>query len=223
MTSRFHKTEGRLLAIALIAALAACTNIHDDSARTRTEGALAGAGLGAAAGAGIGAAVGGKNKSKAMLAGAAAGAIVGGVAGEAYGASVAKKKEGYAQTEDALAVRLKTTQRQLQDRHTFNLGLKYEIARHEQRLASLRAATNLAGREVEEFELRTTLVNRVAEIDRRARVWQETIDAHKAALRQAGADPRAAALRSDIDALAAEQAELLRQRKELMSITRRAR
>ena len=75
---------------------------------------------------------------------------------------------------------------------------------------------------MEQFELRSTLAIRVGELDRQARSWQETIDAHKEALRQASGDPRAAALRTDINGLAAEQSELLRQRKEIVSLSRRA-
>lgn len=183
---------------------------------------MAGAAGGALVGAGAGALVGGKNKKNAMLAGAAAGAVVGAAAGTAYGDSVAKKKEGYTQTEDALDARLRAAQRQLSERHTFNLGLKYEIARHQQRLASLQRPERATGRAVEQFELRSTLANRVSELDREARSWQETIDAHKQALQQASGDPRAAALRTDINGLTAEQAELVRQTRELVSISRRA-
>jgi uncharacterized protein YcfJ len=227
MNSRIGKIElpgvaKKLTALLLICSLGACSNIHNDSQRTQTEGAVAGAAGGALLGAGVGALVGGKNKGNAMLAGAAIGALAGGAAGTAYGNSVAKKKEGYTQTEDALDTRLRTARRQLADRREFNLGLRYEIARQEQRLTSLRSETHNAGLAVEQFELRSTLANRVGELDRRARSWQETIDAHKAALRQVGGDPRGAALKTEIDGLAKEQAELSRQRKQLLSIARRA-
>jgi uncharacterized protein YcfJ len=227
MTSLFEKIDAsrtgrKLLSLTLVLALGACTNIKNDSTRTRTEGGLTGAAGGALVGAGAGALVGGKNKQKAMLAGAAAGAVVGAAAGTAYGDSVAKKKEAYTQTEDALGARLRATRRQLADRHTFNLGLSYEIARHQQRLASLQAPDRATGRAVEQFELRSTLASRVGELDREARSWQATIDAHKEALRQASGDPRAAALRTEIDGLNAEQSALARHRKELAAISRRA-
>lgn len=224
--SRFldlKRTGGRLVGLALVLAVGGCSNIKNDSNRTRTEGAMAGAAGGALLGAGAGALLGGKkNKQNAMLAGAAAGALVGAAAGTAYGDSVAKKKEGYTATEDTLDARIRTARRQLADRHTFNNGLKYEIARHQQRLASIEAGSATA-RAVEEFELRSTVTKRVGELDRQERSWQQTIDEHKAALRQAGRDPRAAALQSEINGLAAEQSNLARQRKELISITRRAR
>ena len=225
MISPLHplRVGRRLLSLSLVLALGACTNLHNDRTRTKTEGALAGAGAGALLGTAAGAAMGGKNKQKAMLAGAAAGAVVGGLAGAAHGEAVARKKEGYTQTEDALGARLSTAKRQLSDRRTYNLGLKYEIARHEQRLASLRTAGHSAGRAVEQFELRSTLGNRIGELDRQARDWQETIDAHKAALKAVSGDPRAAALRTEINDLAAEKSELLRQKGELVSISKRAR
>lgn len=227
MNSRFYLVDpnrgaSRLIGLTLAVAMGACTNIKNDSTRTRTEGGLAGAAGGALVGVGAGALLGGKDKKKAMLAGAAAGALVGAAAGVAHGDAVAKKKEGYTATEDSLDARIRTAKRQLADRHTFNNGLQYEIARHQARLASIQAGS-ATGRAVEEFELRSTVTKRVGELDRQERSWQQTIDEHKAALRTAGRDPRAATLRSDINALAAEQSQLVRQRKELLSITRRAR
>jgi hypothetical protein len=212
----------KLLSLTLILALGACTTTKNDSARTRREGATAGAVGGALLGAGAGALLGGKNKKNAMLAGAAAGALVGAAAGTAYGDSVAKKKEGYAQTEDALGAQLRSAQRELSNRHIFNEGVKNEIARHQQRLASLQAPDHATGRAVEEFELRSTLANRIGELDREARSWQATIDAHKEALRQARSDPRAATLRKDINGLEAERSQLLRQKRELITISDRA-
>jgi uncharacterized protein YcfJ len=227
MSSRFHQKNAarigrQVLSVALVFALAACSNIKNDSTRTTTEGAMAGAAGGALLGAGAGALLGGKNKKNAMLAGAAAGAVVGAAAGGAYGHSVAKKKEGYARTEDALNAQLRKAQRELSERHIYNNGLKYEVARHQQRLAMLKSPDHSVSRAVEEFELRTTVSTRISELDREARSWQATIDAHKQALKQAGNDPRAATLRSDINGLAAEKSELLRQRNEMISITRRA-
>ncbi len=227
MITRFHFSPGpgfatRLLALALVAAMPACTNIRDDAARTQTEGGAAGAAGGALIGAGAGALLS-KNKSQGALIGGAAGAAAGGVAGATYGNIVAQKKEGYARTEDSLDARLRGTRREIEQRHTFNNGLKYEVARHEQRLAQLRAGGRTAGLAVEQFELRSTLVKREDELGRDARSWQEAIDAHKAALERYRSDPRASALRSDIAALSQEGAELEKQRRALRGITKRAR
>jgi hypothetical protein len=225
MISKFHLIDAgrKLTGLTLLLALTACSNIKNDSTRTRTEGTVAGAAGGAALGAGIGALVGGKNKGQAALLGAAAGALAGGVAGNAYGDSVAKKKEGMAATEDQLGLRLAAANQQLASRHDYNEGLKYEIARHQQTLSGLKAKTNVAGKAVEQFELRTTVVTRMGEVDRQARSWQDTIDQHKLALKQAGNDPRTAQLKTSVNGLTREQAELLRQRKELAGIIRKAR
>lgn len=213
----------KLIALTLILSLGGCSSIRDDSTRTRTEGGLAGAAGGAALGAGVGALVGGKNKSKAAMTGAAIGAAAGGLGGLAYGDSVARKKEGHTRTEDALDARLRTTQRQVGDLRTYNLGLQYQIARHQQSLASAQSANRAAGRAVEQFEVRSLVATRISEVDRRTRSWQETIDAHKAALRQFGGDPRSATLRTSIQELSAQQSELRRHGSELRSMVRRAR
>lgn len=76
-----------------------CANIKDDSARTKTEGTMIGAGVGAVVGAGLGALIGGK---KGALLGAAAGSAVGAAGGFAYGNHVAGQKEKYAKEEDWL-------------------------------------------------------------------------------------------------------------------------
>jgi len=212
----------RLAVLSLALALPACTNIKNDRTRTQTEGATTGAAAGALLGAGAGALLS-KNKAQGALIGGAAGALAGGLAGGAYGGAVAKKKEGYVQTEDTLDARVRRTRREIDRRHTFNNGLKFEIARHEQRLAQLRAQGKTAGLAVEQFELRSTLAKRAGQLDRESRSWQEAIDGHKAALEQYRSDPRAGALRSDIATLAGERATLDKQRRELNGITKRAR
>ena len=94
MTFRFFSRQTQALwTTILVGSLTACTNIKNDSDRTRTEGAATGAVVGAAVGAGTAAAL--KGKPGAIAGAAAGGAVVGGVAGAAYGDSVAKKKEGY--------------------------------------------------------------------------------------------------------------------------------
>jgi uncharacterized protein YcfJ len=227
MNSRFYPIDvpglgKKLLGLTLTIALGACSNLHNDRTRTTAEGGLAGAAGGAALGAAAGAALGGKNKAKGALIGGAAGALAGGAAGTAYGSAVAGKKESYARTEDSLDAQIRAAKREIANRHTFNNGLRYEVARHQQRLASLQASDRAAGRAVEQFELRSTVATRIGELDREARSWQDTIDAHKAALQQYRNDPRAAMLRSDLDSLTAESADLARQRRELLSITRKA-
>ncbi len=200
----------------LILSLAACTNIKDDSQRTRTEGALTGAAAGAALGAGAGALL--KKNKQGALAGAAAGALVGGLAGAAVGDSVAKKKEGYAQQESALDSQLAGLNRQIEGRKAYNEKLREVVAAKEQQLTTVLALDRSSGPTVQEFDLRTSVNAKVGEIDRAARSWQETIDAHKAVLKGASADARGPELEAEINRLTEERTELLRQRAKLISI-----
>jgi small-conductance mechanosensitive channel len=200
----------------LLGALSACTNIKDDSQRTRTEGALTGAAAGAALGAGAGALL--KKNKEGAIAGAAAGALVGGLAGAAVGDAAAKKKEGYAQQESALDSQLVGLNGQIEGRKTYNAKLREQLATRETQLAAVLASDRSAGPTVQEFDLRTSITAKIGEVDRAARSWQETIDAHKTVLKAAGADPRSPELETEINRLAEERAELLRQRARLISI-----
>lgn len=205
-----------IVAAALIGSLAGCTNIKSDSSRTRTEGALGGAAVGAALGAGAGALL--KKGKKGALAGAAAGALLGGLAGAAYGDSVAKKKQGYTQKESALDSQLTALDRQIAGRKEYNGKLRELIAAREQQLATVLASDRSEGPSVQEFDLRTSVNSKIDQVDRAARSWQETIDAHKAVLKGASADPRGPELEADINRLTEERGELLRQRARLISI-----
>ncbi len=200
----------------LLVALSGCTNIKDDSQRTQAEGAVAGAATGAAVGAGTGALL--KKNKEGALAGAATGAVVGGAAGAAVGDSVAKKKEGYAQKESALDSQLAGLNQQIEGRRAYNAKLRELVSAKEQKLATVLALDRSAGPTVEEFDLRTSITAKIGEVDRASRSWQETIDAHKAVLKGAGADARGPELEAEINRLAEERTELLRQRVRLISI-----
>ena len=97
----FSKT-GMAVCLALTMSLSAtgCSNIHDDSTRTKTEGTLTGAGVGAAVGALLGLAIGGNTEG--TLLGAAIGAGVDSLSGFMVGKHVADKKAEYARREDWL-------------------------------------------------------------------------------------------------------------------------
>jgi uncharacterized membrane protein len=213
---RSHAEVQTVVTALLLGALSACTNIKDDSQRTRTEGALTGAAAGAALGAGAGALL--KKNAGGAAAGAAAGALVGGLAGAAVGDAAAKKKEGYAQQESALDSQLVGLNGQIEGRKAYNAKLREQLATRETQLAAVLASDRSAGPTVQEFDLRTSINAKVAEVDRAARSWQETIDAHKAVLKAAGTDPRGPELETEINRLAEERAELLRQRARLISI-----
>jgi chromosome segregation ATPase len=205
-------------ALLLIPLLSGCTNIKNDSDRTRTEGAVTGAAAGAALGAGAGALLK-KGKPGAIAAGAAAGAAAGGLAGAAYGNSVAIKKEGYAEQESALDAQLAGLRNQITNRQALNEKLRASVAEKEQKLQTVLASDRSAGPTVEEFDLRTSINAQLGRLDREARSWQETIDAHKTVLNKAGSDPRSGELQVQIDKLAEQRAELLRQRERLSAIT----
>lgn len=176
-----------VLTAALMASLSGCTNIKDDSQRTRTEGALTGA-------------------------------AVGGLAGAAAGDSVAKKKEGYARQESALDSQLAGLNRQIEARQKYNAGVREFVSARERQLATVLASDRSEGLTVAEFDLRTSVNAEVGKVDRTARSWQETIDAHRAVLKGASADARGPELEAEITRLTAERTELLRQRARLISI-----
>ncbi len=217
MTPRlfFRKTQA-LWSTILIGCLAACTNVKNDSNRTRTEGAATGAVVGAAVGAGAAALLRG---NPAAIAGAAvAGAIAGGAAGGAYGNSVAKKKEAYAKQESALDAQISGLHQQVAVRRQYNEQLRDLIASKEQQLAAILASDRSVGPTVAEFDLRTSISTKLTEIDRDSRSWQETIDAHKAVMQKAADDPHGADLQKEIEELSEQRAELLRQRAKLAAL-----
>jgi uncharacterized protein YcfJ len=217
LPSRVWARVQAAVAFTLISGLTGCTNIKDDSQRTRAEGAAVGTAVGAAAGAGVGALVS-KNKTQGALVGAAAGAATGALVGAAAGNAVAEKKEGYANKESALNSQLSGLNRQIEGRRAYNAKLRELVNTKEQQLATVLASDRSAGITVQEFDLRTTVNSKVAEIDRAARSWQETIDAHKGVLKGASSDPRGPELEAEINRLAEERAELLRQKARLISI-----
>lgn len=114
-----------------------CSNIQNDRTRTKTEGALTGAGVGTLLGAGIGALAGG---GKGALLGGAIGAAAGTGIGYLIGTSVANSKEKYARQEDwyedciadARNVNLKT--------NDYNQRTRQEIASLNQRASQLRSS-----------------------------------------------------------------------------------
>lgn len=115
------------LAVAITLALGSCgcTNIKDDSTRTKTEGTMVGAGFGAALGAGLGALFGG---SKGALVGAAIGVGVGSLSGYFYGKHVADKKAEYASREEWLDACIDRSRQVTADTKKYNEQLKKDIA-----------------------------------------------------------------------------------------------
>lgn len=217
MTTKLLSRRAQLLWTTLIVGtLSGCTNIKNDSDRTRAEGAVVGAAVGAAAGAGAGALL--KKVPGGAAAGAAAGAVVGAAAGGAYGNSVAKKKEGYAAKETAIQARITTAQRQAASYRGYNNQLASLIAVRERQVTGVMASQRVDGHYIEPFEFRASLTKQLDDIDVQARSWQDTIEAHKSVLKKAPDDPHSAQLQTAIDQIAEQRAELLRQRARLSAV-----
>jgi hypothetical protein len=217
MTPRtFFRRTQCFWTVLLVGSLGGCSNIKNDRTRTQTEGAVVGAAIGAAAAAGTAAAL--KKGAGTAAAAGAAGAAVGAIAGAAAGTAVANKKAGYASQESALNSQLSGLHQQIAAVREYNEGLKSMISTKEQQLATVLASDRSQGPTVQEFDLRTTINTKLTEIDGRARSWQETIDAHKAVLKKASNDPHSADLQKEIDELAEQRAEMLRQREKLAAI-----
>ena len=202
------------LALILVAiACSGCASGTSDASRTRNEATAVGAVGGAALGAGVGALTS-KNKAQGALAGAGIGAAAGGLAGAAAGEAVVKKKAAFIAREDFLSRRIALVERQTADRRKVNASLRSTVATQQQRLAELKAsgaAANSAGW----LELRKNAASEIAAVDRRARTWQETIDAHKAFVEKYRAAARRTQLEPNVASLDAERTEMLRQRGQL--------
>jgi hypothetical protein len=154
--------------------------------------------------------------------GGTAGAPVGATPGASIAATpspAAQKKDGPAGQQSALDAQLAGLDRQIEGRKQYNAKLREFISAKEQLLESVLKSDRSAGPTVGEFDLRTSITTKVGEVDRAARSWQETIDAHKAVIKGASTDPRGPELEAEVNRLAAERTELLRLRAQLVSIT----
>ncbi|MBP3280617.1 MAG: hypothetical protein J6M44_16855 [Butyrivibrio sp.] len=122
ITSKFTAVA---VAVALTLGSCGCANIEDDATRTKTEGTLAGAGIGTAIGAGLGAIFGG---SKGALIGAAIGVGIGSLSGYFYGKHVADQKAEYATREEWLDACIERSRQVTADTQKYNAQLKEDIA-----------------------------------------------------------------------------------------------
>ena len=121
---------------------AGCTNIKDDTQRTKTEGTLAGAGAGALIGGLIGAAAGGGTRN--IVTGALVGGAVGGTAGHAYGSHVAEKKHGYAANEARLRELIGEARSERVSAERYNASLRTAISQQRSELARIRGGNDKA-------------------------------------------------------------------------------
>lgn len=131
---------------------------------------------------------------------------------------VAGRTSGGAAQPSALDSQLAGLNRQIEGRQEYNAKVRALAEAKEQELAAILASDRSPGPGVEEFELRTSAHGEIGKIDRAARAWQETIDAHQAVLKGAVSDPRQPELAAEINRLVEERAELLRLRTRLSTI-----
>lgn len=136
MNHRFIQLTAVLCAGSLF--FTGCTNIKNDTTRTKTEGTLAGAGIGALLGAGVGALAGGGGRS--IATGALIGAAAGGATGYAYGSHVAKKKQGYAASEERLRGMIGRTRSERQSAEAYNSNLRRAIVQQRSELNRISSA-----------------------------------------------------------------------------------
>lgn len=134
MNTRYLKATSVLTAATFI--LTGCTNIKDDTRRTKTEGTLAGAGAGALIGGLIGAAAGGGTRN--IVTGALVGGAVGGTAGHAYGSHVAEKKKGYVANEARLRQLIGEARSERVSAQNYNASLRTAISQQRGELARIR-------------------------------------------------------------------------------------
>ncbi len=143
--------------------------------------------------------------------------------GGAPASGTSEPMAGAAPSGSALDAQLAGLNRQIEGRQEYNTRLRELVATKEQQLASVLALDRSAGPAVQEFDLRTSVNSEIGKVDRAAKAWQATIDAHQAVLKGASTDPRGPELEAEINRLAEERAELLRQRARLLAINEKLR
>jgi hypothetical protein len=135
-------------------------------------------------------------------------------------ASTVKPKSGAATAakESVLDSQISGLRSQVAARREYNETLRNFVAAKEKQLAAIVASDRSAGPSAQEFDLRTSINSKLAEIDRESAAWQEKIDAHKTVLSKASDDSHSADLQAQIDQFSEQRAELLRQRAKLAAL-----
>lgn len=190
----FRKTQA-LGATILLGSLAACTSPKTNSASSAPGSSPAGAAVAPAA------------------ATSAAGTPTPGPT--ATGKPAATPTPGKPSVLDSQISGLRT---QVAARREYNEKLHAYVDGKEKQLAAILASDRTAGPSAQEFDLRTSINSKLAEIDRESSTLQGKIDAHKAVLSKAGDDPHASDLQTQVDQLFEQRAELLRQRARLAAL-----
>jgi hypothetical protein len=182
-----------------------CTNIKNDEARTKAEGALAGSAGGAVLGALVGA-LAGMGSPDYITRGALIGAGAGGGAGYAYGASVAYKKKQFATQEAYLDACIAEARQKTQKSRSYNALARAVIARQQQQLAALHRTGALARpRDPNVDALRTKLDESLTNLSLADQAWEYTLQAHQAVVQKTRASARTIELNSQLEALRQEK------------------
>lgn len=208
MHSRLVQITAAVCASALF--FTGCTNIKNDQTRTKTEGTLAGAGIGALLGAGIGALAGGGGRS--IATGALIGAAAGGVAGHEYGKKVAKKKQGYAASEERLRKAIGSTRSTRISAENYNSNLRRAIAQQRSELnrisSAKRSGQNVSG---DASRLRRNLDGNIERSNDQLKEKSAVLSNVKATLDDAPAGSSKSQLQAEYNSLAQEKALLSKQ------------
>lgn len=207
-----------LIAVLLVGFIGGCTNIQDDQTRTKTEGTLAGAGLGGAAGALIGLAAGG---GRGAAIGAAIGVGAGSLIGYAVGSHIADKKAEYASREDWLDACIAQADRTAVDARDYNHQLESELASLERKSKNMRAAYKAKKISRDKMVAEKRVVdNRIAKNNERIQVVQEEVKRQQNVLsdtRQHGTSAEVKRVNAKISELNKEVSKLKRNQDRFMS------
>lgn len=188
-----HMTKA-ISAVTAIALLSGCTNIQDDGTRTRTEGALAGTGIGALAGGIIG------HQSGRGVEGALLGAAVGGLAGLAYGNHVANKKSNYASHEKWLDACIANATKVNNNAVAYNNRLSSRITSLRSQIASAKASGNKS----ELRKLKTSVAQLRRETSQQVKIVDTEIKAQNGVVSETGSS----SLRSRVNNLQSTRSSL---------------
>ena len=196
---KYNRTLNLVITTSVIFAFANCTNIQDDSTRTRTEGALGGAAAGGIIGAVIGNQTGAGSGRGALI-----GATLGGLGGLAYGDHVAKQKSANISKEDWLDQCIVSATKTNNRAYAYNQSLRRKISSLNSRIASARASRNNSELRV----LRSEVAGLQKENQSQMRAVNAEISVQSNPISQAGSSSQGRSLRTAVTKLKSTESSL---------------